>query len=646
MKTLYWVFVLGLALPGVWGQGVITTLAGNGTCAFTGDGGQAALATLCHASNPGVDRIGNIYFADRTNFRIRKISLNGTISTIAGTGVPGSSGDGGPALSARLGNIHQLDVAEDGYVVFGDLDAHKVRVVFLNSGTIQGVGTGAPVSGGNDWSNASFNIPSGVTSIYYPQGCGESCSVTEVLIAESVDNLVRHLKADGVFTIAGPGTPGQLGDGGPATQAYLNAPVALAGHGSSLYVADRNNHRIRRIDLVTGIITTVAGTGVAGFSGDGGPAANAQLSAPNGLAVDAYGTLYISDQGNLRVRRVGLEGRITTVAGNGTSGLGGDNIPAMTSSFAELSGIGWDFVARRLLIADGNRIRQIPVTATSTTLTSSPAAPQPGDTVTLTATVSPAPPEGQVSFRKDTGELLGSATVNSGVATLQWISPVPVTFSAKATYEGNPTHSPSVSNGRQIDVRLHSTVNLVSNRNPSLTGEQVTFTATVAPANATGTVLFHGVGPNQSPFEIGYGTYSNGIATISTSALQAGVNTIYALYSGSAAHRSSSSPALLQYVQITTTTNLTAAPNPAQAGTAVTLTARVSPSTAGGRVDFYAKGALVGEVTQVGSAQLNGGVAVLVWTPVTGIYTLTSVYVGDALHRGSSSEPVSFIVVP
>src|SRR5262249_24023784 len=153
----------------------------------------------------------------------------------------------------------------------------------------------------------------------------------------------------------GPGTAGQLGDGGPATSASLNASAGLAyNNGAALYIADSGNNRIRSLDLNTGIITTVVGNGIAGFSGDGGAATSAQISSPGHVAFDTNGNMFITDRGNFRVRKVETTGIITTFAGNGDNSFGVDNVPPTQTSFTGLNGVAWNPVANALVIADGS----------------------------------------------------------------------------------------------------------------------------------------------------------------------------------------------------------------------------------------------------------------------------------------------------
>ena len=265
MKRLFsaFAYVLCLGLPGHLtaqvGPGTITTFAGTGTAGFSGDGGSAAQARLSRPIGVAIDAKGNVYITDYSNHRIRRVGVDGIITTFAGTGTFGFSGDGGPATQARL------------------LEPFGVTV------------------------NAKG----------------------DVYIADSKNQRIRQVGTDGIITtFAGTGTFGFSGDGGPATQASLKNPIDVtADTKGNIYIADFDNHRIRRVGP-DGIITTFAGTGIEGFSGDGGPAVRAQLADPLGVVVDEEGNVYIADTGNNRIRRVGTDGIIVTLSGSGPTGLG------------------------------------------------------------------------------------------------------------------------------------------------------------------------------------------------------------------------------------------------------------------------------------------------------------------------------------
>ena len=266
--------------------GTITTVAGTGEYGFGGDGGPAVQALLRSPSGVAVDGAGNLYIADRENLRIRKIDSTGTITTVAGAGKYGSAVDTGPAVQAQLRS--PAGVAVDGAGNLYIADSGRGRVFKVDS-----TGTITTVAGG----------PALEDRIGRPTSVAVD-NAGNLYITESLYN--RIFKVDSTGTIATVV--------GASAQARLRYPSGVAvDNAGNLYIADRNNHRILKIDS-TGTITTFAGTG-GGFSGDGGPAVQAQLRGPAGVAVDGAGNLFIADQNNHRIRKIDSTGTVTTVAG-------------------------------------------------------------------------------------------------------------------------------------------------------------------------------------------------------------------------------------------------------------------------------------------------------------------------------------------
>ena len=318
----------------------IHTIAGTGKPGHSGDGGRAAEAPLDFPLGVAVDKAGNVYIAEHFSQRIRRVNATGTISTIAGGGEPGYGGDGGPAVKARLSFPSGVAVDKAGNVYITDTGNNRVRRIDT-TGTINTIaGTG---EGGYDWDGPAVEArlagPKGVAvdgsgNLYFtgPDNFGirrvdASGTLSEVAgspedehrltrdrgvavdasgnvyISNIDNNYVRRVDAsETVSIIAGTKEPGYAGDGGPAVRAQLNYPAAVAvDKAGNVYLADTGNHRIRRVDT-SGTITTIAGTGEPGFGGDGGPAAEAQLASPYAVAVDGSGNLYVADLGNYRIR--------------------------------------------------------------------------------------------------------------------------------------------------------------------------------------------------------------------------------------------------------------------------------------------------------------------------------------------------------
>src|SRR5947208_1540428 len=295
--------------------GIITTVAGNGSAGFGGDGGPATAAQLNYPYSVGVDAAGNVLIPDTTNERLRRIDARtGIITTIAGNGTPSFSGDGGPATTAQIGFVPGVAVDPAGNLFITDHNAQRIRRVDAATGiitTVAGNGTAGFSGDGGPATAAELGSPVAVAVD----------AAGNVLIADTFR--VRRVDATSgiITTIAGNGMfPPDSGDGGPATDAQLAAVGLAFDAAGNLFIADAD--RIRRIDANTGIISTVAGTGIRGYSGDGGPAIAAQLYEPLGLAFDTAGNLFVADAWNYRVRRVPSPVPCGDVNGDGVVNIG------------------------------------------------------------------------------------------------------------------------------------------------------------------------------------------------------------------------------------------------------------------------------------------------------------------------------------
>ena len=343
-------------------SGIITTIAGTGERGFSGDGGPAAAAQLDVPEGVAVDGAGNLYIADKLNHRIRRVDSSGIITTIAGTGETGFGGDGGPAINAQLNFPGTIAVDSVGNLYIADSFNHRIRRVdrFGNISTIAGTGEEGYSGDGGPAAAAQLNFPTGVVADI----------AGNLYIADSGNGRIRRVATSGAIrTIAGTGEEGYSGDDGPAIAARLNYPQGLAlDVAGNLYISDSGNHRIRRVDS-SGIITTIAGIREGGFGGDGGPAVAAQLHFPSGVAVDSSGNLYIADWGNHRIRRIDSSGTIITIAGTGGSGSSGDGGPAVAAQLNLPQGVAADGNGN-LYIADteNHRIRRVDTAGTITTL--------------------------------------------------------------------------------------------------------------------------------------------------------------------------------------------------------------------------------------------------------------------------------------
>jgi sugar lactone lactonase YvrE len=350
--------------------GTITTVAGNGYVTYSGDGGPATAAGFTPAGL-AADSSGNLYIADQSNARLRKISPAGTITTVAGNGTL-YAGEGGQAAAAQFGQLSGVAVDLAGNLYIADRDDSRILKV-TRDGLISTVaGNGNPGSSGDGG-------PATSAQLYLPTAVAVDLGGGNIYIGDG--SAVRKVDSAGIIrTIAGTGVPGYSGDNGPAASAQISFAQSLALDPlGNLYIADLNNARIRKVSPA-GMISTVAGNGTAGYSGDGGPATAAQIHWPDGMAVDSAGNLYFSDRYNFRVRRVTPAGIISTVAGSGVHGNSADGVPAANASIGQPSGVAIDH-AGNLFIADQDnvRIRRMNPAGLLTTVAGSGAVGHSGD---------------------------------------------------------------------------------------------------------------------------------------------------------------------------------------------------------------------------------------------------------------------------
>ena len=394
--------------------GIITTIAGDGQFSFGGDGGLATAASLWFPIGVRVDADGNLFIADLYNYRVRRVDAStGIITTFAGNGQSGFSGDGGPATSAGMSPVG-VAIDSAGNLVFADADNRRIRRVNLSTNIV------TTVAGNGEFCFYGDGGPALAASLCAPQGLTADPS-GNLLAYDTNNGRIRRINAatGDITTVAGGGIPADgLGDGGPATQATFGGSGVTADAHGNIFIADWRNYRVRRVDAATGIITSVAGSGGRGgnsgdggpatlatlaqpqdvvldrvanlfvstgavirrvdaftglittyagggstsggftpFCGDGGPAINACLFFPRGLAIDAAGNLFIADSNNNRIRRVDAATQIiTTVAGNGAPAYAGDGLSAVAASLNSPSWVTVD-AAGDLFIGDAGNFR-------------------------------------------------------------------------------------------------------------------------------------------------------------------------------------------------------------------------------------------------------------------------------------------------
>jgi len=350
----------------VMSNSAVSTVAGGGTA--IGDNGPAANAQLVMPFGVATDSKGNVYSLDMARNGVRKVS-GGTITTVAGNGIFGGAGDYGPARSAQLAAVGiASDAAGNLFFAtpgnyFAKPNGGRIRKATTGGNMFTAAGTGqiGYDGDGDPANNAQLNHPMGVAV----DGAGN------LYIADTYNYAVRKVSAQDkiINTIAGSNTPGYSGDNGAATSAQIGRPFRIAVDTvGNTYIADFDNAVIRRVDAATGIITTIAGTGVAGYSGDGGLAANAQIDRPSALAVNAAGDLFFFDLGNSVLRKVSVsDGLITTVAGNGIRGYSGDKGPALGAELGRSFGIAVDASGKIYLADVDNNLLRVLTVDTSVT---------------------------------------------------------------------------------------------------------------------------------------------------------------------------------------------------------------------------------------------------------------------------------------
>jgi uncharacterized protein (TIGR03437 family) len=334
------------------GAYTITTVAGNATNGYAGDGSAATSAELGGPAGLAVDSSHRIYVSDQYNHRVRQFTVGGNISTVAGNGTAGETGDGSAATSAELNNPTGVAVDSSGNYYIADTTNCLIRKV-TSSGTISTVA-------GNTNATCGFLGDGGTATLGQLQTPTAVAvdSAGNLYIADTGNFRIRKVANGNISTVAGNGFQGTSGDGGAATAARLNSPRGVAVDSSNnIYISDSGNHRIRKVS--NGTITTIAGTGTAGFSGDGGPATSAQLNSPRAIALDAAGNLYIADYTNSRIRKVSVNGIITTLAGTGRFGYTGDGGPALSAQLNFPSGVTVDTDGSIYIGDTGNNVVRV-----------------------------------------------------------------------------------------------------------------------------------------------------------------------------------------------------------------------------------------------------------------------------------------------
>jgi len=358
----------GICSAGTVPSFTISTIAGNGSAGYSGDGGKATAAALDDPRGIVTDPAGNVYFCDRENHAVRKVDLNGNITTVAGTGVPGYNGDNIPGTKAQLNTPWRVTIDPAGNLYIADSVNDRIRKLAPNGiiTTVAGSGSAGYSGDGGPATSATLRIPEQA----------ELDVFGNLYIADTGNNVIRKVDTNGMITtVAGTGFGAGIGnqtgngaysgDGGPATKANLNLPVSIAlDPAGNIWISDQSNNVIRQVNT-SGVISTIAGIyNRYGYSGDGGPAAQATFNTPAGIARDAAGNVYVTDAGNDVLRVLLPDGTIGSAAGNGKTGFAGDGGPATSAEMNSLRQVAVGTYGD-VYIADSfnNRIRKLTPTS-------------------------------------------------------------------------------------------------------------------------------------------------------------------------------------------------------------------------------------------------------------------------------------------
>ncbi len=642
----------------VLAPGTIKTVAGDADWIYQSatDGGPATQSPIFLPIGVVADAAGNFYIADSQNNRIRRVDgSTGVITTVAGTGTPGYQGDGVLATQTMINLPAGLVIDGAGNLYFADAGNHIIRRIDAFSGIITTV-AGTPGVQGYTGDNAAATQ----AKLTFPEGVALD-EAGNLLIADTGNNVIREVDAVTGFirTIAGTGAPGFNGDGQAATSAQLNSPWSVAvwwsvtaPQDSSIYIADLTNNRVRIVVSASGMISTVAGTGTRGFTGDGGLATQAMLGEPAAVVIDPAGDIYIADSDNNRVRKISAStGLIETICGNNSEQFAGDGGPANLASLYGPYALFFDQTGN-LFISDmfHNRIRRINALALSlqyaTIKVGNVSSPQPvvladdgnADLILAQPTLVNAVEDAGTTTCTAGADIPSANTCSIGASFAPKVIGDPVLGSITVNSVAGSS-SPIISLSAQVLSITPTTLALSSSANPSLVGAAVKFTATVSNGGTalTGTIIFL-----DGSTQLCSVTVASSAAACSTSALTLGQHSITASYSGDANNAASVSAVLIQVVKQSPLLVLTVAPNPAVVTTNVTLTFAATAPTGipTGAVTFYDGAVALGAA----NLSMSGGATYSTVQLSPGTHNLSVQYAGDASNASGQSNVVSEVV--
>ncbi|HTW60188.1 MAG TPA: Ig-like domain repeat protein [Terracidiphilus sp.] len=681
---------LGVIVPGnmtpVAGQ--VDTYLGS-----VGDGGPATQAVLYLPTGVALDGAGNMYIADSAHNRVRMVCASatsaviqgttctgaGVISTIAGDGSSGNSGNG-PASTSVLNQPNGVTVDGAGNVYIADTGNNEIREIVAATGQIVTVAGGATTVCAATTDSVGDGCPALQATLNNPLGVSLDTG-GNLYVADTSNQRIREVPVSTgtIATVAGNGTGGYNGDNITAISAELNTPYGVAFDASgNMYIPDQGNDRVRMVCASAtsavisgttctgaGIIITVAGDGTQGFSGDSGPAASAELWAPSGVALDAAGDLYVADTQNQAIRKVNsYSGNISTLVRSGVGTVYYQNAFINTGLYAP-TGIALD-ASGDVYIADALDMVIREVQSNFTALDYKTAVRQGSQSTQMPVTIED---DGNADLGI-TGITAGANAQVNNVTTTCVVSPpdldtsrdciIGAIFAPTAT--GNPLTGnidvTSQTANSPLDIELvgdalavnSTTTAITSTPDPSNYGQIVTFTVTVTTGSGTGsltgTVTITDTSTNPvTTLASGLAVNSSGVATFQISTLAVGQHTIVAAYSGDSGHTSSTSTdngvmPLIQSVDENTTTSLKSSVNPSAPGQNVTFTATVSISGGGG-VTPDGTVTFMDGTTTLGTVPVTSGTAAYSTTTLAvGLNPITAVYSGDPTNDilGSTSK--------
>jgi hypothetical protein len=579
------------------------------------------------------DSDGNLYFADTNRNQVYESTLAGGLTIVAGSGVQGYSGDGGPATSAQLNEPQGVAIGPDGTLYIADTGNQRIRAVVAGQmTTLAGTGRAAFAGDGGPAATAAFNRPTALTM----DASGA------LLVCDTGNQRVRRISAGVVATVAGDGAQGFAGDGGLATAAQLDTPSGVAvGADGSIYIADSHNQRIRVI-ATSGVITTFAGNGRRGYSGDGGASTAAELSLPRGVVVTSAGAVVFADSDNQRIREVSPQGAISTLAGSGVQGASTDGSASAAAALDTPRGLAASLFGApvftdvhkpsvREIAPNGNLY--LPAGMVTPPRTSSVALVLPGSlsyggNASVSVTGTAGTPQGLVQILNN-GSIVAKGSLSAGSATLSMASLPVGSYNLHAAYLGDGI-------------------------NPAATGAAAGVSVAPAPLTVTAnpqTVEYGQAIPTLTGSWSGLLAQDSGrlTAVFTTRAAALSPPGIYAISA------TLSGPASVDYsavmatgsgsLQITpATVNVTEQPlaQSSFAGLPLLLSAAVDSTTQGtptGTVTF------LDGTTPVATAKLTGGVASATYlAPAGGSHSIVAVYAGDSDFNSGTSAAVTAVV--